>query len=108
MINDKSKALSNDNTKYVFALVKNGVVDLWNANNLPIGSTEKPYGNEAWQYIDNLPDNAQEALLTFAEQTKPRESKTNKNMKKNVVKLNENTLRQIVAESIKKVLKESY
>lgn len=34
------------------------------------------------------------------------ESKTNKNMKKNVVKLNENTLRQIVAESVKKVLKE--
>lgn len=34
------------------------------------------------------------------------ESKTNKNMKKNVVKLNENTLRQIVAESIKRVLKE--
>lgn len=35
------------------------------------------------------------------------ESKTNKNMKKNVVKINENTLRQIVAESVKKVLKES-
>ena len=34
------------------------------------------------------------------------ESKTNKNMKKNVVKINENTLRQIVAESVKKVLKE--
>ena len=33
--------------------------------------------------------------------------KTNKNMKKNIVKLNENTLRQIVAESVKKVLKES-
>ena len=34
------------------------------------------------------------------------ESKTNKNMKKKVVKINENTLRQIVAESVKKVLKE--
>ena len=32
--------------------------------------------------------------------------KTNKNMKKNVVKLNENTLRKIVAESVKKVLNE--
>ena len=32
----------------------------------------------------------------------------NKNMKKNVVKLNENTLRQIVAESVKKVLEEEY
>ena len=46
------------------------------------------------------------SLLTFARQTKLTESKTNKNMKKNVVKINENTLRQIVAESVKKVLKE--
>ncbi len=105
VINDKSKALSSDNTKYVFALVKNGVVDLRNANNLPIGSTEKPYGNEAWQYIDNLPDNAQEALLTFAEQTKPRESKTRKNMKQKTI--NEAQLRAIVKESVNKVLKES-
>ena len=36
------------------------------------------------------------------------ESKTNKNMKKNVVKINENTLRKIVAESVKKVLEEDY
>ena len=34
------------------------------------------------------------------------ETKTNKNMKKNVVKINENTLRLIVKESVKKVLKE--
>lgn len=34
------------------------------------------------------------------------ESKTNKNMKKNTIKLNENQLRQIVAESVKKVLTE--
>ena len=34
------------------------------------------------------------------------ESKTNKNMKTNVVKIKENALRQIVAESVKKVLKE--
>ena len=40
--------------------------------------------------------------------TQLNESKTNKNMKKNVIKLNENTLRQIVAESVKKVLKEGY
>ena len=39
--------------------------------------------------------------------TQLNESKTNKNMKKNIVKINENTLRQIVAESVKKVLKES-
>jgi hypothetical protein len=35
-----------------------------------------------------------------------KESKTNKNMKKNIVKINENTLRKMVAESVKKVLKE--
>ena len=34
-------------------------------------------------------------------------NRTNNNMKKNVVKLNENTLRKIVAESVKKVLKEN-
>lgn len=38
---------------------------------------------------------------------KNNESKTNKNMKKNVVKLNEQQLKKIVAESVKKVLKES-
>ena len=40
--------------------------------------------------------------------TQLNESKTNKNMKTNVVKINESTLRQIVAESVKKVLKESF
>ena len=34
------------------------------------------------------------------------ESKTNKNMKKNTIKLNESQLRKIVSESVKKVLKE--
>ena len=36
-----------------------------------------------------------------------KESKTNKNMKKNIIKINENTLRKMVAESVKKVLKET-
>jgi hypothetical protein len=35
-----------------------------------------------------------------------KESKTNKNMKKNTIKLNESQLRQIVAESVKKALEE--
>lgn len=42
----------------------------------------------------------------FFKKTKLFIRKTNKNMKKNIVKLNENTLRQIVAESVKIVLKE--
>ena len=36
------------------------------------------------------------------------ESKTNKNMNKNTLKLNESQLRNIVAESVKKVLSELY
>lgn len=43
-----------------------------------------------------------------ATQTPTNESKTSKNMKKNTVKLNESQLRQIVAESVKKVLSELY
>ena len=39
-------------------------------------------------------------------ESKNNKSKTNKNMKKNVIKLSENTLRQIVAESVRRVLKE--
>ena len=35
-------------------------------------------------------------------------SKTNKNMEKNVIKINEDTLRQIVAESVKRVLNEGF
>lgn len=41
-------------------------------------------------------------------ESKNNESKNTKNMKKNAIKLNENQLRQIVAESVKKVLKEDY
>ena len=41
-------------------------------------------------------------------ESKNNESKNTKNMKKNTIKLNENQLRNIVAESVKKVLKEDY
>ena len=40
-------------------------------------------------------------------ESKNNESKNTKNMKKNTIKLNENQLRNIVAESVKKVLKEN-
>jgi len=39
-------------------------------------------------------------------ESKNNESKTNKNMKQNTIKLNENQLRQVIAESVRKVLKE--
>lgn len=48
----------------------------------------------------------EDPLIKYKKEHNLKESKTNKNMKKNVVKINENTLRQIVAESVKKVLKE--
>ncbi len=56
------------------------------------------------QYLRSVGDLARILVPATREIT---ESKTNKNMKKNVIKLNENILRQIVAESVKKVLKES-
>ena len=55
------------------------------------------------RYLRSIGDMANKLVPTTMEIT---ESKTNKNMKKNVVKINENTLRQIVAESVKKVLNE--
>ena len=48
----------------------------------------------------------EDPLIKYKKEHNIKESKTNKNMKKNVVKINENTLRQIVAESVKKVLRE--
>jgi len=45
-------------------------------------------------------------IVQQAQPTTNNETNESKNMKKNVVKLNENTLRKIVAESVKKVLKE--
>ena len=50
------------------------------------------YSDEKWQEIDPQPQ--------------INESKTNKNMKKNAVKLNESTLNKVIANSIKKILKE--
>lgn len=38
---------------------------------------------------------------------KVKKTKTNENMKKSTIKLSESTLRQIIAESVKKILKES-
>ena len=97
-----------------------------------VGDNSSPYENDAWRYIDSLPDAAQEILLKFVEQTKSspspnlkpqktknnngggaaapaqlmKESKTINNMKQ-TMKIAESKLRTIVAESIKKVLKES-
>jgi hypothetical protein len=46
-------------------------------------------------------------IVQQAQPTTNNETNESKNMKKNIVKINENTLRKIVAESVKKVLRES-
>ena len=59
---------------------------------------------ELFGYLREI-NGASEVLITDKANN---ESKTNKNMKKNTIKLNENQLCNIVAESVKKVLKEYY
>ena len=109
IIYDKSKSV-NDEFKRAFVIARNGHLDFWNNYDRPCGTTKKN-NDPIWRYIDTLPHEAQIALSKFAESTlsgsEITESKTNKNMKKNVVKINENTLRQIVAESVKNALNES-
>lgn len=108
IIYDKSKP-ANDEFKRAFVIARDGHLDFWNNYDAPCGTTKKN-NDPIWRYIDTLPHGAQIALSKFAEGTlsggEITESKTNKNMKKNVVKINENTLRKIVAESVKKVLNE--
>ena len=60
----------------------------------------KTNGNDILVYTEKRTHPTSPAVTTILP-----ESKTN-NMKKNVIKLNENTLRQIVAESVKKIPKE--
>lgn len=60
------------------------------------------YADGRCGYPEQYEENAQRMLNAIG----MNESKSNKNMKKNVVKINENTLRQIVAESVKNVLNE--
>lgn len=62
------------------------------------------------EYVDPLASlkRAAKPKTLSSKQEITKESKTNKNMKKNIVKINENTLRQIVAESVKKVLNEEF
>ena len=104
VIIDKSKILANDITKYVFALVKDGGIDMWNANNNSMKA-------DTWKYINNLPKKAREALLSFVKSTNNQENKQNtkmktENRKRNVVRLTESQLKQMIAESVKNVLNE--
>lgn len=82
---------------------------------------EKNAGIPVYCIVYNCPDTPREILLKYAQCSKATttkfgmsnieplyESITNKNMKKNTIKLNESQLRSIVAESVKKVLSELY
>ena len=105
IIYDKGRS-ANDEYKRMFVIARNGHLDFWNHFDRPCGTT-KHKDDPIWNYIDSLPHDAQIALSRFAESTlQNNESKINKNMK-NTIKLNESTLRKVVAESVKKVLKES-
>ena len=109
-IYDKRRS-NEDALKYVIATVKNGIISIWNAANCPIGDTSESYMNNAWRYLDSLPDEAQKVIMDFARKTTAsptsikKESKTNKNMKKTFV--SESRLKEIISESIKHVLNEN-
>lgn len=65
-------------------------------------------GQTIFRGVMEEPRLSNDDIISQWNRTIDRNNETNesKNMKKNVVKINENTLRQIVAESVKKVLKE--
>ena len=83
---------------YIVSLYKkNGTIPTINLNRRAYSIIDKERHNPKDFFIKCLSQSNNEEIS---------ESNTHKNVKKNVVKLNENTLRQIVAESVKKVLKE--
>ena len=102
-IYDKSRSV-NDAYKRVLMMCKDGNLYFWNNYDKPAGST-KDKESSIWNYINSLPREAQIVLSSIAE-GEITESKTNKNMKKNTIKLNEEQLRNLIAESVKKVLTE--
>lgn len=86
-----------DSQRFVVAIAsRNHKIKYFDLNDLPMDLIAKTYE----QSLGN------DAISILKQYGITNESKTNKNMKKNIVKLNEQQLRQIVAESVKKVLKE--
>lgn len=100
LIYDKSRNAS-DPYKRMGVLVKDGVLSFWDNYDKPCGTTK--YTNDPiWRYIDSLPNDAQLALSEFAE-GKITESKNYKNIKTKKT-ITESQLRDIVAESVIRVL----
>jgi hypothetical protein len=108
LLYDKSRDV-NDPYKRMAILAKDGYLSFWNNQDVPCGTTKKP-NDPIWNYIDTLPHEAQIALSEFAESTQlpKNNNKTNENktMKKNVIRINEAQLKEIVAESVKQCLTE--
>ena len=102
LIYDKSRGAS-DPYKRMGVLMKDGILSFWSNFDKPCGTT-KHMDDPIWRYIDSLPQGAQLALSRFAE-GEITESKTINNMKQ-TKKITESQLRDMIAESVKKVLKE--
>ena len=87
-----------DSQRFVVAIAsRNHKIKYFDLNDLPMDLIAKTYE----QSLGN------DAISILKQYGITNESKTNKNMKKNTIKLNESQLRKIVTESVKKVLKES-
>ncbi len=87
-----------DSQRFVVAIAsRNHKIKYFDLNDLPMDLIAKTYE----QSLGN------DAISILKQYGITNESKTNKNMKKNVVRLNEQQLKKIVAESVKKVLKEA-
>ena len=86
-----------DSQRIVVAIAnRNHKIKYFDLNDLPMDLVAKDYE----QTLGN------DAISILRQYGITNKSKTNKNMKKNVVKLNEQQLRQIVAEGVKRVLRE--
>lgn len=94
IIYDKNKEVG-DLTKMMVALVRDGQIFLWDAENNIYGNTTKS-GAQVWEYIDSLPDNAQKALMDF---TTTNKVQTSQNESKEIA-----TINRIVSEVVSNML----
>ena len=93
--------------KYVIAIVSNGEVEYWDSKNCRM--SELPDEIERFkQYESFLPKEVKQILYTKAaeqgEEIEKTKIKTENNMKKQVIRLTESDLRQIIKETVKNIL----
>lgn len=88
-----------DSQRFVVAIAnRSHKIKYFDLNDLPMDLVAKDYE----QSLGN------DAISILKQYGITNESKTNKNMKKNTIKLTESQLKKVIAESVKKVLKEEY